>query len=496
MIGKMHAHVQTRKSKVIGTLFLSAIALAAISIQWSHSAPARSVPLTVTKLTDSNDGACDSDCSLREALAAAASGDVIVFAPGLRGTITLGETLMILRDVTIHGPRTKDVIISGNEAVRAFYINPGVKFTLSNLVITKCRNIGMFEASPQTPPLVQGGGRAVGGGLYNNQGIVTVVNCTFSDNRVIGGHAGTGPHYGGTTGGDGYGGAIYSSGSIDIVGSTFSGNQALGGKPIEHESGGHGLGGALYTKGKGVISNSTFFGNSAVGGVGRRGNYPGGNGNGGAVYATAELQVVNSTFSGNQAKGGSGGMTGFPVFAGRIVGWANTGDAGDGGSGYGGAIYIKSNASIANCTFYGNDVQTGSTGGTRMNKSSAVATGSSIYSPRAGTNRLTVKNTIIGNRSSGTNCDAPMVSKGYNIDSDGTCALDGPGDLSKTDPKLEPLKQNGGNIFIHALLPSSPAIDGGNPAGCSDQNGALISTDERGRSRSGRCDIGAFEYSR
>jgi hypothetical protein len=50
-------------------------------------------------------------------------------------------------------------------------------------------------------------------------------------------------------------------------------------------------------------------------------------------------------------------------------------------------------------------------------------------------------------------------------------------------------------MFTHALLPSSPAIDAGNPAGCKDQNGNLLTTDQRGiaRPQGGRCDIGAFE---
>src|SRR5688572_33190754 len=53
------------------------------------------VPFTVTKIADTNDGVCDADCSLREAVAAAnaASGDdSVVFDPTVFGaaqTITL-----------------------------------------------------------------------------------------------------------------------------------------------------------------------------------------------------------------------------------------------------------------------------------------------------------------------------------------------------------------------------------------------------------------------
>ena len=51
--------------------------------------------------------------------------------------------------------------------------------------------------------------------------------------------------------------------------------------------------------------------------------------------------------------------------------------------------------------------------------------------------------------------------------------------------------------FIGPLLLGSPAIDAGNPNGCTDGNGNLLKTDQRGYPRpdkqSGRCDIGAFE---
>jgi hypothetical protein len=49
------------------------------------------------------------------------------------------------------------------------------------------------------------------------------------------------------------------------------------------------------------------------------------------------------------------------------------------------------------------------------------------------------------------------------------------------------------------LLLGSPAIDAGNPNGCTDGNGKLLTTDQRGYPRpgqgdTGRCDIGAFEW--
>jgi len=43
-------------------------------------------------------------------------------------------------------------------------------------------------------------------------------------------------------------------------------------------------------------------------------------------------------------------------------------------------------------------------------------------------------------------------------------------------------------------MEDSPAIDAGNPAGCTDHQGNLLATDQRGAPRAGRCDIGAYEY--
>src|SRR5207245_2298235 len=84
------------------------------------------------------------------------------------------------------------------------------------------------------------------------------------------------------------------------------------------------------------------------------------------------------------------------------------------------------------------------------------------------------------------------------------CFVTGPqgGNIVGQNPQLGPLQYNGGSTQTHALLPGSPAIDAGAPAGCTDDLGAPLTTDQRGvaRPQDGgtgqglRCDIGAFEY--
>jgi hypothetical protein len=109
----------------------------------------------------------------------------------------------------------------------------------------------------------------------------------------------------------------------------------------------------------------------------------------------------------------------------------------------------------------------------------------------------TLQNSIVANNVGG-NCSGTMTSNGYNLSSDGTCNFDKTGDLNNTDPKLGQLGNHGGPTQTIPLLSGSPAIDAGNPGGCTDGQGHLLKTDQRGKPRpdkedSGGCDMGAYE---
>lgn len=95
-----------------------------------------------------------------------------------------------------------------------------------------------------------------------------------------------------------------------------------------------------------------------------------------------------------------------------------------------------------------------------------------------------------------TACVGSVLSKGYNLVDDGSCAFAQPGDVQTEDPRVARLENNGGPTETAALTGGSPAIDGGDPAGCTDPvSKGLLTIDQRGTKRpSGdRCDIGAFE---
>jgi hypothetical protein len=233
------------------------------------------------------------------------------------------------------------------------------------------------------------------------------------------------------------GGGIRNHGTLTINQCTLAQNTAIRG----FVGGG---GGGIYSDGQATltINDSTLSGNSATSG-------------GGGIYNSGTLTINNSTFNGNSTGNG------------------NT-------SGVGGVIEnFFGTLTINNSTLSGN---------------SATGFGGGIYTYFG---IVTLQNSIVANNAGG-NCFGTMTSNGYNLSSDGTCNLIGTGDLNNTDPKLGPLGNYGGPTQTQALLSGSPAIDAGNPTGCTDGSGNLLKTDQRGKPRpdkedTGGCDMGAYE---
>ncbi len=230
--------------------------------------------LTVTKIADTNDNVCDSDCSLREAIfAAAASGDTVEFASPLfdsTQTIVLSGELYVNKTLMINGKGASLTKISGNNATRVF--NADGNLTLNNLTITGGR--------------VSGG--ANGTGIYNNSGKTLVINdCVIFDNSVV------------NSGSWSNGGGIYNAGTTTISRTTISANGTTA------TSGNVAGGGGIYSSGRLVIENSTLSGNAAAGGTN---NY------GGAIWNyNGILTLINSTVSGNAvaATGFGGGIANY-----------------------------------------------------------------------------------------------------------------------------------------------------------------------------------------
>jgi fibronectin-binding autotransporter adhesin len=390
--------------------------------------------VTVNTTADHDDGTCDSDCTLREAINYAGSGDTISFASGLAGgtiALSLGQ-LTLSQNVTIDASAlASPITISGNNGARVFDVNtPGVYAALIGLTITK----GLSNQ---------------GSGIYNYQGTVTVTTCTVSNNDA------------GDPGTPGRGGGIYNyQGKMTVTNSTFSGNRAysFSGTP------GHG-GGIFNDSGTVTVTKSTFSGNHT--------DDPG---QGGGIYnLSGTLTVTNSTFSSNS--GGRGG---------GILNWQST------------ATVTNSTFSGNVATpWFGGGIYNGGTGSSLTVTNSTLSANSADYNPNGGGGlfggAITLYNTIVANSPSGGNCSNAVTDGGNNIDSGTTCGWGAAnGSMSNTDPLLTALGNYGGPTQTMAILSTSPARDG---VTYNSPNGSPA-TDQRGvaRPKGSGYDIGAYEY--
>jgi hypothetical protein len=201
------------------------------------------------------------------------------------------------------------------------------------------------------------------------------------------------------------------------------------------------------------VSGSTFFGNQALG-------VDKGNGPALAFLGAGRGQIVNSTFVGNHGPNRGGAIDFSPSVAGTL--------------------------SLINDTVADNH---------------ADKRGGGIAAGGRGTVRL--RNTIIARntvnrRGKGANCFGHVLSSGHNLEGPAqrnrlqrtggrTCRLHARGDRRGREPWLGRTRNNGGPTDTRELLRRSPARN--RARGCPR-------TDQRGRRRGRRCDIGAFEFPR
>jgi len=312
-----------------------------------------------------------------------------------------------------------------------------------------------------------------------------VIGSTFDDTTVLDGFTVTGGNADGDWQlGQHRGGGMYS----DLFSSPTLANCIFAGNSAEY---GGGMANRVYSSP--TLTNCTFADNFAIEG-------------GGGMSNNASSPVLSScTFIGNSATGG-GGMYNSEDSSPTLMNCAFS----DNSARYGGGVYNgHSNSRLVNCTFSGNAADT--SGGGVHNATSDPILANCTFSDNSAVERgggmsnvisnPVLRNTVMANSAAGGDCYGNVTSEGYNLDSDGTCGFTAEGDLPNTDPLLGPLQDNGGQTFTHALLAGSPAIDGGNPGGCTDPWGDPLVTDQRGSPRPmdgdcndiSICDIGAYE---
>jgi predicted outer membrane repeat protein len=427
--------------------------------------PVRADTKIVSNINDSGVG------SLRQAIADAVDGDTID-ASGISGTIVLASQLSINKDLTILGPGSGALTVSGNNAVRIFYIDSGKTVSISGLTVSNghvvdnhgagINNLGDLTLDDVhvtnnvvevniAPPQLRGGG------IHSYDGSsLSVTNSVISGNTAV--QNGGGIHIG-------FGGAV----SLENV--VIDDN---------HLSDINSIGGGITIRGEGTtatLNNVTISNNSA-------------SNSGGGLYADASLTLTNSLIADNFTTtsnfGGSGGGL-YLYGSGQTFTLTNVTISGNlaenvNDNAPGGGILLADQAilNLNNVTIAGN---------------TSDGAGGGIYAQNLTT--VNTRNTIIGNNTASTatsdDCAGTLNSLGYNlIQVTSGCSINGDttGNITNTNPNLGALADNGGPTQTMALLPGSPAIDAGDDDFCP-------ATDQRGvtRPQGGQCDIGAYEFS-
>jgi hypothetical protein len=361
-----------------------------------------------------------------------AGGGTITFNCGDVGTILFSGEKVIGLGITVDGARPDGRMRLSGHGARLFGVTVDGSLTLRNLALTD-GNAGAddggavinYGALAITNSEISGNsGQFVGG--VENWGATTLTNVDIHDNGSVGLS-----HHGGRE-------AI-------LTNVTVRSNGANGSSGLFNDTGAYlqMTGGAIQSNGNYGLNNA---GTAVLADVTVSGNPQSG------VWNNGTLTLARSTLNGNGVSG---------LHNNGVATLTNVTISGNSGSG---VDNVAASVTLRHVTIHGN-------------------TENGIRN----TGDASLIDTILNANSSG-NCAGNVTSQGYNLSSDGACALTQASDLTGVDPQLGPLGDNGGPTQTHLPGPGSSALDGG---ACLPD----VATDQRGvvRPQGGACDIGAVE---
>ncbi len=334
----------------------------ALALLLAAAVPAWAATLTVSNSNDNGAG------SLRAQIAAAASGDTIVFAAALDGAtislttfsndistgskqfgpsaffITGSQTLTI--DATANG-LTQGVVIARSSAAgtanfRLFDVGVGSSLTL--------RGVTLVNGYAEGGSSLFGGGALGAGGAIFNQGTLTLDRCTLTGNTARGGQGGL--DYAGGRAGGGVGANASDSGGGPNGGAAGADNFTADGNGDAGANGGFGGGGGAGGRAFGAGNGNG--GNAGNGGFGGGGGWRG-SGHGTGAYGVGG----NGGFGGGAGPGASAGIPGF----GGGIAFGTPSGYGGAGAGMGGAIFNDAGTvTLTNVTLSANIANGGANG--------------------------------------------------------------------------------------------------------------------------------------
>ena len=423
-------------------------------------------------------------------------GGTLTFDCGGAHTIELTSSVYLSSDAIVDG--NGEITLSGGNSVRVIELDHYLSFVLQRITIRD----GFVAAGSENES---------GAGLLHPWfGTLKVIDVTFENNHSASEINDVG------------GGAIYAGGLTEAVisGSVFVNNSGS-------------IGGAVLSRSTNLQVIDTVFTDNSATTWADSGQY----GNGGGLYIDrmwlddpVDFVICGGVFEGNHARvhgsaffsynlEGSGARferctfrdndmetgTGTVYHEGVPLTLVGSTFSGNTTGDHAGGLFLGggSDADVTNCTFEGNST-TGNAGALWAGNGTVNVTnvtfadndadyGPAIFKGASGTVTLTnviFSNNTTDNEYSAVACHETFGDGGGNIQwpdvknnghADTPCAAG----VTFADPELEPLGDNGGPTETMALPAGSPAID------VSDD---CPETDQRGESRVGRCDSGAFEY--
>lgn len=400
---------------------------------------------TVSNCTDHDPG------SLRDVIASVPDGSTITMG-GACTPITLQSALVVNQNtltIDLHFSTRYEMVLDAGHRDRVIFHTGSGKLSLRDMTIA---NGGASLDS----------GSVVGGCIWS-QGAIELVDSVVTGCELT------------TKDGTALGGGVYARSGLYLTGATLTGNLAWA------TGTGSAKGGGAYSKQRLYAHYSTVSGNTA-----KYDTYNATTSAGGGLYAASTVTIQSSVIDGNKAGLGGGieiHSNGGSATVGHLINSTVSGNTAANG---GGGVATNAIIEIDNSTIAFNSAQSQTGGG-------GVLVG--------GSQPIGLYSTIVANNSapSGAKYDANLGSaSAANVYGDHDLIVSGnaalPAGTLHADPKLQPLRDNGGATRTHAVVAGSPALD----AGSNRQN---LGHDQRGpcgltfqRSVGVAPDIGAFEW--
>jgi hypothetical protein len=461
-------------NRLLTPRFLTASAVLAVCFFLPISVHATSYTVSTTDDELDETSICttgdSTDCSLREAITTANEntlGDHSIIVPAGTYTLSLSSVMLFVSTdgddntdgdlditntgsaITIQGEDMATTIIDGDGSTmqeRVFEVLANVTAVFENMTIQNGR---------------AGATGSLDGGAIYNSGLLTLNSVTVTDSTNDG-----------TS--DVFGAGIYSAAdsTLTLQESVVSNNVSL------HHAGG------IYSEGNATITNSIITGNSASSSTSFV--------RGGGIFNNGTMTISGSEISANTVESTDNNAFGGGIFNFEnstlvmtnttVSGNTSTGLADSSSDGNGGGVYVYDdtvNAQLTHVTVADNSAEFG--GG--------------IYGP------MTLSGVIVADNTASTSdddCNGAMISEGYNIVesvSSNCTGLPGENDFADTNPGLDAAMTSVAGPDYYAFIDpaSSPAVNSIPVATCESVLGDAP-TDQIGESRTGSCDIGAFEY--